>query len=441
MRKSQNRSEAKGVPSLLVAPPSPSKKRDPTPNGPKDLKKSPKEQEDQYFYADGAFTSISRSHTVRNPRDEPQDEAVEGDSCKDGETSTQGLYAKQLLRRFDYLRRGLHVGNTPIASMPIPVPETHKAWRELLTSSPPTIPTPALLLSFPQSTVLHALSALSSLTTTRCMVQQPPKTLRALCAWTWSLLARCRDVGDMDSEDVGIVRELGKVASAELRRLKAGITDGGDEDNPADMEEDFEEDEMMEDEEKIEQDEEETFDDATAEGEGEGKVEGEVVEDEDEDEDSEIFNAKARILSRLSVSPPTSQEKEHPPIDTLDRNPAAKSERGRSPSRNKTGTRRRNTSSPLSSSPQAPSISFLKNPSDVATTMTTAAAAAGVVTVPSNLNPPPPHQPKANTSRDQESADSETQKTTVSALLTTILIIVGHRYGQKDLLENMAALE
>ena len=43
-----------------------------------------------------------------------------------------------------------------------------------------------------------------------------------LGAWAWGLLGRCRDVGEMDSEDVGVLRGLGKKASALSRRLRAG---------------------------------------------------------------------------------------------------------------------------------------------------------------------------------------------------------------------------
>lgn len=41
--------------------------------------------------------------------------------------------------------------------------------------------------------------------------------------WAWGLLARCRDVGEMGSEEVGVLRDLGKKAIAVLRGVTAGL--------------------------------------------------------------------------------------------------------------------------------------------------------------------------------------------------------------------------
>lgn len=41
--------------------------------------------------------------------------------------------------------------------------------------------------------------------------------------WAWGLLARCREVGEMGSEEVGVLRDLGKKAIAVVRGVSAGL--------------------------------------------------------------------------------------------------------------------------------------------------------------------------------------------------------------------------
>ena len=46
---------------------------------------------------------------------------------------------------------------------------------------------------------------------------------KTLSLWSWGLLARCRDAGQMGSEEIGILRDLGKRAVWLLRGLRAGM--------------------------------------------------------------------------------------------------------------------------------------------------------------------------------------------------------------------------
>ncbi|KAL8801183.1 MAG: hypothetical protein Q9182_004631 [Xanthomendoza sp. 2 TL-2023] len=48
-------------------------------------------------------------------------------------------------------------------------------------------------------------------------------------AWAWGLLGRCREVGWMGSEEVGVVRGLGKKARGMVRVMEAGLGGGGEE--------------------------------------------------------------------------------------------------------------------------------------------------------------------------------------------------------------------
>ena len=42
-----------------------------------------------------------------------------------------------------------------------------------------------------------------------------------LSLWAWGLLARCRDAGELASEDIGVLRDVGKKAVSVLRGLRA----------------------------------------------------------------------------------------------------------------------------------------------------------------------------------------------------------------------------
>lgn len=47
-------------------------------------------------------------------------------------------------------------------------------------------------------------------------------------AWAWGLLARCREVGQMSSEEVAVLRDLGKKARGIIRGIMAGIEEEGE---------------------------------------------------------------------------------------------------------------------------------------------------------------------------------------------------------------------
>jgi regulator of vacuolar morphogenesis len=44
--------------------------------------------------------------------------------------------------------------------------------------------------------------------------------LRRIGAWAWGLLGKCREVGEMATEDVGTIRNLGKRAATILRKIQ-----------------------------------------------------------------------------------------------------------------------------------------------------------------------------------------------------------------------------
>lgn len=97
-----------------------------------------------------------------------------------------------------------------------------------------------LLGQLSQEAVLQGLNALD-----RKLSEENLQEEDNLGLWAWGLLGRCRDVGEMGSEEVGVLRDLGKKAIWVLRGLQAGLAemdgadvdseDSGDEEKEAEM--------------------------------------------------------------------------------------------------------------------------------------------------------------------------------------------------------------
>ncbi|KAI9833338.1 MAG: hypothetical protein M1819_003733 [Sarea resinae] len=228
------RSEAKGVPSLLVAPKQP----------------GIEEQQSIYesgvgdargYYFDGAYTAapavLSTVQTRAGQRDE---------GGNDGPTDPQDAYYTSLLARFDLHTSHLHLPPPAAAiaalddSHPITLPQnSHVAftqWRQLLQS---TDPAPAQLASMDQDTVLRLLQM------TTGMVKRRKEIEPRLSTWVWALLGRLREVGCLGSEEVAVVRELGKKA-VDVRRTFIGWRPEAEEDTEEAEEEEEEEEEGKE---------------------------------------------------------------------------------------------------------------------------------------------------------------------------------------------------
>ena len=85
----------------------------------------------------------------------------------------------------------------------------------------------ALLAQLTQESVVNGLRVIGSLVTFSHLSGHRSKNIGA---WAWGLLGRCREVGQMCSEEVGVLRKLGKQAVWLLRRISAGEIIGWDED-------------------------------------------------------------------------------------------------------------------------------------------------------------------------------------------------------------------
>ena len=206
------RSEAKSVPNLLVAPVS-------TTNG---QEGGLYDNYPQGYYADGAYTATPLPASISG-FEEGSDDAQE-------DIDPQEAYYSALCARFARLSSILQ--ETPSApsdaSVSLPIYRV-KQWRHKILKSTPNM---VLLARIPQESIIVGAEVLEDMLTASNLRGAHG---RNISAWAWALLARCRDVGSMGSEEVGVLRSLGKKAVWLLRRIAAGKV--GEDKVPGDDEE------------------------------------------------------------------------------------------------------------------------------------------------------------------------------------------------------------
>ena len=170
------------------------------------------------FYAAGAYTASPPDRT-----------AATGAQADEEDIDPQEAYYSSLLSRFVSLSKSLQTP-PPITTAPILLPSTsatvqplnsgsNSRWRTILNTKPSML----LLHQLSQEAVLQGLRMLQKRLTIQNLVERD-----SLGLWAWGLLGRCRDVGEMDSEGIGVVRELGKKAIWVLRGMQAGDPQGAD---------------------------------------------------------------------------------------------------------------------------------------------------------------------------------------------------------------------
>ncbi|KAL9603557.1 MAG: hypothetical protein Q9219_001060 [cf. Caloplaca sp. 3 TL-2023] len=220
------RLEAKGVPNLLTAP-------KPVPEEEEGKEEREENRDHLYeddprgYYADGAYVAVPSSSSSSFPHHRQPNNT---DSGPNAETTTdpQEAYYLSLLSNFRALTTLLRSSSSPSPPKTQNLPP--KNWRTTFLSTPPT---PSLLHSLPQETTIAALTALSKHLNFHMLEQGA-----YVGAWAWGLLARCREVGMMGSEEVGVVRGLGKKASGMVREIGAGFGGGGGDRSQSEEDED-----------------------------------------------------------------------------------------------------------------------------------------------------------------------------------------------------------
>lgn len=182
------------MPNLLVAPLSPTSPAN-----------DPYKEYEQGYYADGAYTALpdlSPTRTYRNGIDEE-------------EVDPQEAYYASLCHRFAALSSALRLTPHGSAALSTFNPSSRASWRRFIVNMQPT----SLILSkLRQEEVMHGLEVLETVLSIANVQRH-----KNIGLWAWGLLARCREVGEMGSEEVGVLRDLGKKAIAVLRGVTAGL--------------------------------------------------------------------------------------------------------------------------------------------------------------------------------------------------------------------------
>ena len=195
------RSEAKTVPNLLVAP---------NPSTSQTKNDGLYADYPQGYYADGAYTATPFPSTLNTKRrDEPEE--VE-------DLDPQDAYYTSLCARFSKLSAILQEpppSSVDVTSRPTPTYK-RRQWRNKILK---VTPKPTTLAQIPQDAVIVGLEVLEDILSASNLRSENGKNIGA---WAWGLLARCRDMGTMGSEEVGVLRTLGKKAVWLLRRIAAG---------------------------------------------------------------------------------------------------------------------------------------------------------------------------------------------------------------------------
>ncbi|KAB8232908.1 SIP1 domain-containing protein [Aspergillus alliaceus] len=142
------------------------------------------------------------------------------------QSDAQSSYYNLLRHRFLLLRSILKCTPPSVAitalddSHPISLPRhsknARKEWRQLLLAVDPQT---AQLACMDMDSVLGVLGIMARLMSENVRSGDVAR-VRRIGAWAWGLLGKCRDVGQLTSEEVGEIRDLGKRAVKILRKMR-----------------------------------------------------------------------------------------------------------------------------------------------------------------------------------------------------------------------------
>ncbi|KAI7977387.1 hypothetical protein EIK77_004803 [Talaromyces pinophilus] len=213
------RSEANSLPALFVAPKPKvaEKERQTTEEGLDQLATTKVETEQVqpetgYVLIDGVVIATS---TTKEPTE------LDVEEKRDAQSS----YYNLLKHRFILLRTTLRCSppaNTitgldeshPI-TLPFHVKAARAAWTQLLYTAEPQM---VQLACMDMESVLGVLRLLGDVMS-KCVKDNDADQLRRIGAWAWGLLGRCRDVGELGSEEVGELRVFGRKALYLLKKM------------------------------------------------------------------------------------------------------------------------------------------------------------------------------------------------------------------------------
>ncbi|KAE8139319.1 hypothetical protein BDV38DRAFT_242406 [Aspergillus pseudotamarii] len=222
------RSEANSLPFLFTAPQptdppveetkQSEAEQDSTEGQPEEEKKKKEKKTDiaqEGFYVDGVYVAAPSTTPKKQP-----------DTTEPAQSDAQSSYYNLLHHRFLLLRSILKCTppSTAIAALdeshPISLPrrsrDARKEWRRLLlVADPQTVQ----LACMDMDSVLGVLEVMAKLMSENIRSGDAER-VRRIGAWAWGLLGKCRDVGQLASEEVGDIRDLGKRAAKILRKMR-----------------------------------------------------------------------------------------------------------------------------------------------------------------------------------------------------------------------------
>ncbi|KZL71480.1 ribonucleotide reductase inhibitor [Colletotrichum tofieldiae] len=244
------RTQANGIPHLLVAPKvpiGPQLPKELQDDGRDDVEEGEDVEEDRDiyttgqgdfrgYYQDGAYTARPDNWDDRRaPRDDDADDSEwqgnegiydeeEEENNADPETAIHEAYFAAILSRFNTLRRILHT--TPPPDVVAALPRTHgyhvgafgpksgtfSIWSQRLRS---TDPLPAQIASMDKDGVLRVVRVLLGGKFLRRGCELRERTSR----WLWALLARLPERGELNHAEIGWVRDLGRRAVLMMQSL------------------------------------------------------------------------------------------------------------------------------------------------------------------------------------------------------------------------------
>jgi hypothetical protein len=241
------RIEASSIPTLLVAP---NGVNGSTENEGEEVERSMYNNgigDSRGYYEDGAYTAAPAV-----PLESPSPSIDNDDMAHDA----QAAYYATLLKRFGSLRERLkstpprHAVERLDSNHPSHISSSttdYKNWRWRLRN---TDPVPAQLAAMDKGTVLKLLGVLGR----QRFLREEKDALkmreqRCVASWIWGLLAKLPERGELASEEVGVVRELGKRAvwvGVEIKGVDMGeLHDGGGSSGEEDCREDREHEEEV----------------------------------------------------------------------------------------------------------------------------------------------------------------------------------------------------
>ncbi|EGD84758.1 hypothetical protein H112_08470 [Trichophyton rubrum D6] len=176
---------------------------------------TPQETEQTWIYSDGVCAAVS--NTV------PENQLEAGNSEPE---DPQEQYYNLLRHRFLLLRSTLKcvppakliaaLDNSHPISLPADNPRARTEWTTLVKTVEPQM---VQLACMDLDSVLRVLRIVTRSLSEAAKSPSCSWTTR-IAAWAWGLLGRCRDVGEMSSEEVGELRDLGKRAGKILSKIR-----------------------------------------------------------------------------------------------------------------------------------------------------------------------------------------------------------------------------